>query len=126
MAEKSVLDTSILIEAIDHRKHLELLDNDNTISVVSIYEFIRHKKRMLENKLLLESSFTIIEMTNPVLLKAAEIFAKLKEEGLTVNENDIYIASAVLVSGLKLYTKDKDFLTIKKHFQNLKVQLVSN
>jgi predicted nucleic acid-binding protein len=126
MAEKPILDTTMLIETIDHRRHTDLLDNENSISVVSIYEFIRYKKRMLENKLLLEDSFTVIAITNPVLLKAAEIFAKLKEKGLAVNENDIYIASTALANNLKLYTKDRDFLTIKKYFQDLKVQLVSN
>ena len=126
MAEESILDTTMLIETIDHRRHTDLLDNENSISVVSIYEFIRYKKKMLENKLLLEDSFTVIAITNPVLLKAAEIFAKLKEKGLTLNENDIYIASTALANNLKLYTKDRDFLTIKKYFQDLKVQLVSN
>lgn len=124
MAEKSVLDTTMLIEAIDHRRHADLLDGDNSISVVSIYEFIRYKKRMLENKLLLEGSFDVIAITNPVLLKAAEIFVKLKEKGLKVSENDVYIASTALTNNLKLYTKDKDFLTIKKHFQDLRVQFV--
>ena len=124
MAEKRVLDTTILIDAIDHGRHLEVLDGDNSISLISIYEFIRHKKKMLENKLLLENSFDVLPLTNPVLLKAAEMFVKLKENGATVSENDIYIASSALVNGLRLYTKDGDFLTIKKYFQDLKVQLV--
>jgi predicted nucleic acid-binding protein len=126
MAEESILDTTVLIETIDHRRHVDLLNNENSISVVSIYEFIRYKKKMLENKLLLESSFDVIPITNPVLLKAAEIFVKLKENRLTVNENDIYIASTALTNNLRLYTKDKDFLSIKKHFQDLKVQFVSD
>lgn len=126
MAKESILDTTMLIETIDHRRHIDLLNNENSISVVSIYEFIRYKKKMLENKLLLESSFDVLPITNPVLLKAAEIFVKLKENGLTVNENDIYIASTALANNLKLYTKDRDFLTIKKYFQELKVQFVSN
>lgn len=126
MAKESILDTTMLIETIDHGRHIDLLNNENSISVVSIYEFIRYKKKMPENKLLLEGSFDVIPITNPVLLKAAEIFVKLKENGLTVNENDIYIAAAALTSNLRLYTKDKDFISIKKHFQNLKVQLVSN
>ena len=126
MAEKSILDTTMLVETIDRRRHTDLLNTDRSISVISVYEFIRYKKKMLENKLLLESSFDVMPITNPVLLKAAEIFVKLKENGLTVNENDIYIASTALANDLRLYTKDRDFLTIKKHFQDLKVQFVSN
>lgn len=124
MAERSILDTTMLIDAIDHGRHVELLEN-SSISVVSIYEFIRYKKKTQENKLLLENSFNVLQLTNPTLLKAAEIFMKLKEKGIKVGENDIYIASAALANDLMLYTKDKDFLEIKKHFQDLKVQFVS-
>ncbi len=126
MAEGTILDTTMLVEAIDHGRHIDLLQNDNSISVVSVYEFIRYKRSMLENKLLLEDSFNVIAITNPILLKAAEIFARLKESGLKVSENDIYIASTALVNGLLLCTKDKDFLTIKKHFKDLKVQFISS
>jgi predicted nucleic acid-binding protein len=115
----------MLIDAIDHGRHTELL-NDNSISVISIYEFIRYKKKTLENKLLLENSFDIMPITNPVLLKAAEIFVKLKENGKKVSENDIYIASTALANDLMLYTKDKDFLEIKKYFQDLKIQFVND
>jgi predicted nucleic acid-binding protein len=126
MAEKSLLDTTILIDAIDHGRHADLLNSDNSISIISIYEFIRYKKKPFENKLLLEGSFDVVGITNPILLKAAEIFVKLKEKGLVVNENDIYIASAALVNDLKLYTKDKDFLAIKRYFKDLKLRLVGN
>jgi predicted nucleic acid-binding protein len=122
MAEKSILDTTILIDALDHGRHIDLLQGENSISVVSIYEFIRYKKKMLENKLLLEDSFDVIAITNPTLLKAAEIFVKLRQNGVTINENDIHIASAALVHNLKLYTKDRDFLEIKKHFEEFKMQ----
>ncbi len=123
MAEKSILDTTILIDALEYGRHADLLQGENSISVVSIYEFIRYKKGMLENKLLLEDAFDVIAVTNPTLLKAAEIFVKLRQNGVTVNENDIHIASAALVYNLKLYTKDRDFLEIKKHFEELKIQL---
>ena len=52
MGERSVLDTSILIEAIDYGRHRDLLADDVSISIISIYEFIRYKKKPLENKLL--------------------------------------------------------------------------
>ncbi len=125
MAEKSILDTTILIEAIDYGRYSELL-NDNSISVISIYEFIRYKKKPLENKLLLENSFDIMPINNPVLLKASEIFVRLKENGIKVGENDIYIAATALANRLRLYTKDKDFLEIKKYFQEFKVQFVND
>ncbi len=126
MAEKSILDTTMLIEILERRRYTGLLDGDNSISIVSIYEFIRHKKKMEENKLLLENSFDVIPLTNPTLLKAAEIFIKLKENGITINENDIHIASAAIVHNLRLYTKDKDFTKIKKYFEEFKLHSVGD
>ena len=126
MAEKSILDTTILIDIFDHGKYEYLLQNENSISVISIYEFIRYKKKMLENKLLLEDSFDIIPIMNPTLLKAAEIFVRLRQNGITINENDVHIAAAAIVNNLKLYTKDKDFLEIKKYFKELGLQLLKD
>ncbi len=126
MAEKSILDTSILIDAIDHGRHTDLLNSDNSISVISIYEFIRYKKRALENKLLLEDSFNVIGINNPILLKSTEIFVKLRAKGETISENDIYIAAAALSNSMRLYTKDRDFLQIKKHFKDFKLELISD
>ncbi len=122
MGERSILDTTILIDAINHGRHTDLLQGESSISIISIYEFIRYKKKALENKLLLEDSFDIIAITNPTILKAAEIFVKLRQKGVTINEGDIHIAAAALVHGLKLYTKDKDFLEVKKYFRELKLQ----
>lgn len=116
---------SILIDAIDHGKHTELLI-DNGISIVSIYEFIRYKKDMLLNKLLLENSLEVIPIDNPVLLKAGEIFVKLRSKGKRVNESDIYIASSTLANNLKLYAKDRDFLEIKRCVDELKLQFVKD
>lgn len=124
MATRSLLDTSILIEVLDYSRHIELLNYYNIISIVSVYEFIRYKKDTLENKLLLEDSFDVIQITNPIVLKAAEIFVKLKENGAKVSENDIYIASTALANNLLLHTKDKDFLEIKKYFKDFKVNFI--
>ena len=44
MAEKPILDTTMLIEIIDHGRHTGLLDGDNSISILSVYEFVRHKR----------------------------------------------------------------------------------
>jgi len=126
MAERSLLDTTMLIETIEHGRHTGLLDVENSISIISLYEFIRHKKKMEENKLLLENSFNVISISNPTILKAAEIFLKLKENGITINENDIQIASAAMVNSLRLYTKDKDFLKIKANFEDFKLQFVGD
>ena len=126
MAEKYLLDTTVLIDAIDHRRHLDLLERAQGLSIVSIYEFVRYKSRKEENKLLLENSFEVIGIDNAVVLKAAEIFSTLKINGITISDNDVYIAASAIVHGLKLYTKDKDFLFIKKHFKEFKVEVLQD
>ncbi len=125
MAERVVLDTSALIEIFDRNKHRNLLDNDCQISIVSVYEYIRYKKEKEGAKLFLEGAFETFGLSNPIILMAARIFITLKEKGITVKENDVYIAATALVNGADLYTKDKDFLEIRKHFKDLRIRMLS-
>ncbi|RLF00252.1 MAG: hypothetical protein DRJ63_03070 [Thermoprotei archaeon] len=79
--QKILLDTSILIEILDHKKHLELLQAEEVyLSIITIYEYIRYKKDKKFYKTKLEQAFTIIQLDNNTLEKAAEIFTKLKEK----------------------------------------------
>ena len=124
MAEKVLLDTSILIDIFDRDGDSQILESECYISVVSIYEYIRYKRNSEEQKLLLEGAFETINFSNPIILKASEIFVKLKKTGKTVNENDVYIAASAMVNKLKLFTKDADFKEIKKLFPEFKVSVI--
>lgn len=121
MAERVLLDTSALISILDGEGDKKLLENECHLSIVSIYEFIRYKRNYEEHKLLLEDAFEIISITNSIVLKASEIFVRLKKSGLVIDENDIYIAATAIVSGLKLYTLDKDFMKVKKLFPEMQL-----
>lgn len=125
MAERIILDTSALIEIFDKDRHRDLLDNDCQISIVSVYEYIRYKKEKEGAKLFLEGAFETFGLSNPIILIAARIFIALKENGITVKENDVYIAATALANGVDLYTKDKDFLAIKRHFKDLRVKMLN-
>ena len=116
MAEKILLDTSIIIDIFDKDGDRSLLESECHLSVISIYEYIRYKRNAEEQKLLLEGAFDIVNFTNHIILKASEIFMKLKKTGKLINENDVYIAASAIANELKLYTKDSDFKEIKKLF----------
>ncbi|MCL5093245.1 MAG: type II toxin-antitoxin system VapC family toxin [Candidatus Marsarchaeota archaeon] len=123
MAEKILLDTSVLIEIFDYGKGKDLLRNECAISIVSVYEYMRYKDKAEETMELLENAFDIIPLDDIVILSASNIFKKLKEKGTMVNENDIYIAASAIAYGLRLYTKDSDFLKIKNVFKTFKLAI---
>ena len=123
MAEKILLDTSVLIGIFDYGKGKDLLRNECAISIVSVYEYMRYKDKAEETMELLENAFDIIPLDDIVILSASNIFKKLKEKGTMVNENDIYIAASAIAYGLRLYTKDSDFLKIKNVFKTFKLAI---
>ena len=126
MAQRILLDTSIIIDIFDREGSRDLLENECHLSVISIYEYIRHKRNQQEQKLLLEGAFDIINFSNPILLKASEIFGKLRKAGKLVNENDVYIAATAISNKLTFYTMDKDFEEIKKLFPEFQVRVLEN
>ncbi len=126
MAERVLLDTSIIIDIFDREGNKDLLENQCYLSVISIYEYIRHKRNQQEQKLLLEGAFDILNFSNPILLKASEIFGKLKKAGKLVNENDVYIAATAIANQLAFYTMDKDFKEIKKLVPEFQVTVLEN
>lgn len=126
MAEKILLDTSIIIDILDKNGDRSLLENECHLSVISIYEYIRYKRNAEEQKLLLEGAFDTINFSNPIILKASEIFVKLRKAGKLINENDVYIAASAITNKLRLYTMDGDFSEIKKLFPEFQVVIKSS
>ncbi len=126
MAEKILLDTSIMIDIFDKDGDKSLLESECHICVISIYEYIRYKRNAEEQKLLLEGAFDTINFSNPIILKASEIFVRLKKARKLINENDVYIAASAMANRLKLYTMDGDFLEIKKLFPEFQVVMKGN
>lgn len=121
MTEKILLDTSVIINILDKNGDRSLLENECYISVISIYEYIRYKRNAEEQKLLLEGAFDTVNLSNPIILKASEIFVKLRKAGTMINEDDIYIAASAIANRLKLYTLDDGFQEIKKLFPEFQV-----
>jgi len=124
-SQRILLDTSILIEILDREKYLEFIQAGEVyLSVISIYEYVRYKKDKKFYKIKLEQAFSVLQLDNNILEKAAEIFIKLKEKGIPVSENDIYIAATALAYDLELYTKDTDYQKIAGVEPKLKLKLI--
>ncbi len=120
--KKVLIDTSILIEALDKEK-VEILPEEPYISVITVYEYIRYKKDRRFFKKMLEEAFNVVGIDNEVLLKAAEMFSILKEKGMAVSENDVYIAATAIVHGFELWSKDRDFERVLQCFPELMLKL---
>jgi predicted nucleic acid-binding protein len=57
--------------------------------------------------------YTVGQMDNSILEEAANIYAELKPKGITIDDNDIYIAAYCKVHGLTLVTNNT------RHFENI-------
>jgi len=113
MGERILVDTDILIDYYKSRLDLPL-GNIYFISVISLYEYIRGTKNPKLAKKLLEESFTIIPLTNSILVKASEIWRDLRKKGMIIDDRDLIIGTTAIVFDLKLLTKNI------KHFSRLK------
>lgn len=113
MGERILVDTDIFIDYYKSRLDLPL-GNIYFISVISLYEYIRGTKNPQLAKKLLEESFTIIPLTNSILVKASEIWRNLRKKAMIIDDRDLIIGTTAIVFDLKLLTKNV------KHFSRLK------
>lgn len=113
MAEKVVVDTSILVEALergDEKLLLKLAQVEGYVPYVALYEYLwgyiylgRDHGR---EKQLVEKLFTVVYPDQDVLVRAAEIDVELAKRGQRVPQADILIAATALVLGAPLLTRD--------------------
>lgn len=112
-----LIDTSILIKRIKDKKPIE-----GNISVITLIEMLRgipeRKRGML--KKVIEEGFTIVEITNDVILEYCKLYDRLKEKGQLMNDADLLLAASAKASGIPLVTSDKGF----KRLENLGVKII--
>lgn len=95
------------------------------ISVITRYEILRGlkfkdvKKQIHIFDLFCEMN-NIIQITDEIIVKAADIYADLKRDGLLIPDADIIIASSAIVNDMSVATNNQDhFGRIKGlHLQN--------
>ncbi|CAG0999726.1 MAG: type II toxin-antitoxin system VapC family toxin [Candidatus Methanoperedens sp.] len=117
----TVLDTNFLIDILRDKLNTEgILDmierpKTTTINVFELYfgaERSVKKKESISNVNLLIKSMEILEFNVPAAVKTANIHAKLKNSGKTLEIEDILIAGIVMANDEELLTRDDHFSRI--------------
>lgn len=113
MAEKVVVDTSVVVEVLeegDERLLLELARREAYVSYVTLYEYLwgyRYLGRdYRREKEALEKLFRVVYPTQEVLLKAMEIDVDLAKKGERVPQADVVIAATAIALKAPLLTRD--------------------
>ena len=84
-----------------------------TVAELLAFSFNWGEKRKALLKTQIEKTL-IIPIAHPgVHQRWAEMSSALRSAGLTVGQNDIWIAATASVAGMTLLTTDKDFLTVR-------------
>lgn len=121
MAEKIVVDTSILIEVLERGEEqllLKLARVEALVPHVALYEYLwgylYSGRDHLREKEVVEKLFTVVYLNQEILLKAMELDVQLAKKGVKVPQADLLIAATALTLGAPLLTKDL------KHYERLR------
>ncbi|GBC69833.1 tRNA(fMet)-specific endonuclease VapC [archaeon HR01] len=112
-----LIDTSVLIKRVKEKKPVE-----GKISVITLIEMLRGIPGSKRGKLkkTIEEGFTVVEITNDVILEYCELYDKLKEKGQIMNDADLLLAASAKASGIPLITSDNGF----KRLENLGIKII--
>ncbi|MCL6090638.1 MAG: type II toxin-antitoxin system VapC family toxin [Candidatus Thermoplasmatota archaeon] len=128
-----VIDTNVLIDLVKGNPSVKNVLEEHSsesasITVINRYEFLRgiyaSISRIDRREMLLEflDQFKVYDFTSKTARVCAEIYSKLRENGLLINELDIIILSICAENHESIITNDKDFLDageisgVKVHF----------
>ncbi len=116
-----LLDTSTLSEVMKKRDpHVEEMarrylkvHHRFTFSLLTRFEILRglHAKKALRKLERFEhfcAMSVVLPLTDPIVVKAAEIYAALRNRGELIGDADILIAATALVNDLDLITENVD------------------
>ncbi len=136
MYPPSLLDTDILSElfkghilvktrAAEYiREHKRL-----TISHITRYEILKGlKAKKAQKQIDAFNKFcihnTVLPITDDVIVKAADIYASLKEQGELISDSDILVAAIAITNNLVLITNNTEHFSRVKDLQldNWKIQ----
>jgi len=120
MAEKVVVDTSVVVEILekgDRDLLYKVAARDAYISYVTLYEYLWGfcyiGRDYLREKEVLEKIFRVVYPTQEIVLRAIEMDVDLAKRGEKVPQADIIIAATAIALGAPLFTKDP------RHFPKL-------
>lgn len=104
--------TMVKMHTASRRRQLEitLAKFNVSISVITLYQYLSAKaylKRSVENELeVLKEIYTVVPLTDEILLKGARIEASLLRKGIVMDVEDILVAATSITQGTLLVTDD--------------------
>lgn len=119
-----LVDTSVIIDFLNTNLYKEsiitLLSNKEfavtEIVIMEVLQGIREDKSYETTKTFLES-LPLVSMKYNDYLKAANIYRTCRKNGITIRKSiDCLIAALVINNNLRLFSNDRDFDNIRKHF----------
>ncbi len=120
-----ILDTDILSAilrqnpvALQQAKHYLFAHNQLTFSIITRYEILRGLKAKGATKQIIAFDYfcnqnIILPITDETVVKAADIYADLRQRGAPIGDADILIAASALIRGWAVVTNNE------AHFQRI-------
>lgn len=108
---RHLFDTDIVIDMLKEEEY-----KPGAIPVVTVIEVLRGVKgeKRSEIKQLLDKSFKVLGLDNRVILTYCRLFRELSEEGETLPDADLLVASTAMAHNLTLRSRDGHFERLKE------------
>jgi hypothetical protein len=132
-----IFDTSVLLQILKdaefYRNIRSIINEDVKITSISVYELLRgamyikltrHSEKEMNVILSLISDLPILQFGNEDGKIASYIWAKLRAEGVAINDADVMISSICIRNGERLVTLDADFRKIKEVYNKFEVEVL--
>jgi tRNA(fMet)-specific endonuclease VapC len=113
----NLFDTAVIIEMIREKKFSPGLISP--ITVIEVLRGIDDKKRQ-KIRMLLEESFSILNLDNSTIESYCIIYQKLKKDGALLPDADLLIAATAMAHDLLLETNDRHFQRLEQMGLRLK------
>ncbi len=121
MVEKVVIDTTVLIDALERGNEgllLKLTRLEALVPYVALYEYLWGYlylgRDYRKEKEVVEKLFVVVYPDQRILLRAMELDVQLAKQGLRIPQADLLIAATALTLGAPLLTMDA------KHYERLR------
>ncbi|BFI73685.1 hypothetical protein YN1_6720 [Nanoarchaeota archaeon] len=131
-----ILDSSIIIRSFRNKEFYNKIKDkikDPKITYITFYELLKgafYKKYKYNDyinyaKILnILKNIKIIKIRRIDIILSSKIWAKLKINGIEINDADIIIAAMCINRKEKLLTSDKDFEKIKNIYKDFNVEII--
>lgn len=107
----NLLDTDIIVELLRKRRY-----EPGAISIITLIEVLRglEDRKRTKVKELLEESFNVLAVDNKVIETYCNLYHKLREEGTSIPDADLLIATTAISRNMTLKTRDKHFERLRE------------